>query len=1671
MAVAVGRKTPVADLRAIDNAGLELLSIKEIRTRDRFSGMKADFEAWAFPFETDVANLGWGELVETAINMKEPISDEALNAVTRGVGMNLYLWLSQRMQGKALGIVSLVKEQNGWEALRLIYAEYRPRGDASDHGMLLAILQPKWWQKPPHNKRPFMDVLMDWERMIAQYELSTKEPVSNGTKCATVMGFGPPEIQKILQGASYDVRHKYAMMHDTIREVMLNITDTTFVPVAPGGAAASASDPMDVSAIGFDRLKCSVCGKPGHSEKACWSNPANKAAKAAGKGDKGKKGDKGGGKGDHRKKDCHWCGKPGHIAKECRDKAAGKPKTAKGGGVHNIEKYSIFTDDEDDDLEGDDHWCMTVAADTDTEDDGSCLVVGADCAKNVDSTFVLLDGGSDDHCARPSFGEGLPLEETDVRLRDAQKTRIPLSGARTVPMAIDGVIPALSKFQIGPFAQNLFSTGKLYDGGLDIVMSQRHGCFVGKGLMNIELDANYKKINMERKGNTYGLRVRTHMTLKEAKASVRSDVPQDLNTFAIGADGRETGLEPAMAEDAGSAPADVNAGLVPATDGAQETGLEPVVIEETRSAPAVPVGGRSGAGDAAVGPESRVDLLKARLKELHEPIWGTKQQLWTRLAKAEAREKARRDELDAAVQRQEARALGQAPADVREVPDVVAPSAVERARHELTHIPFASWCDSCVMGQATEKPHYRQSNPDPAVPMIMFDFAFNAAVNADDNTVDATLGTSVVAVDAQTGVVYGNALGSKEADDFTVKEVNKFIRQMGHRKVDVRCDNEPAPKAIQGKLLALRSAAGEPTVITNGKTKDSQSMGLVETNIRRWRGKLCTLRFDVEAKYGRKLTPSHLLWSWIARHAGQLITKFQPRNDGTTPHFGAFGHSYTGEVLPFCETVHFKAPLSKSRQRKGGTRVLKADTAWAKGLWVGKSDNNDEHIVLTPEGKMTARTVRRLPVEHRYNQEIFDKVIGQPWQDRLLAIRGVARSLPTPSLPATPVPTQKELDTATSVVAGAGHEGVASGSGGARPSGDAMQGVESVPAPPAAGLAPAVSATAVTPQRGEKRERSSTDVDDEMKVNMVSELHEKIDYSSLESLEEIEVFNRTQYDNKEVAEGKAVGLELLDEFGVYGVEPSSAAAGKHKVDTKWEIAMRGGVLKCRLVGREFRFLEERDDVFAPGSTSTTSRVVDYCALKDDDDPDDPLVTFVGDCISAFYQTPEEEEFYVDPPPEWLAVRRARGEDCDVVWRLLKQLPGRRKAGRLWIDHCATQFTEECGLERYDPLPQFFKGPSGTRLLVELHMDDFHGVARKSEAEWFLDKARVVLKLKASDAIISGRYEHLKRTRIKMDTGTLIRPHPKHAQNIIYTLGLENANPAKTPEVEGDRPENSPELTNEKATTFRKCAGHGIYHAIDRTDVQHAVCLLTGALSKPTEYDLKSLIRYARYLKGTPEVGVWMPRVDSRVYRKGVVLLKSCGDSDFAGDRVSRKSISSKACFADGCQLFSQVKRQSLVGTSSGEVEFYAMTDTALETKPVRDLFEWLGFVVDWQLGTDSSAARGMALREGIGKVRHLDTRALWTQHAVKELGMKVVKVDGKENPADLGTKRHSEKDHWRLMNLCGLVRSEIDCHEISVHMIMKQKSLKKATIETSTNSVRSAAIALLGALLAEERNV
>ena len=84
----------------------------------------------------------------------------------------------------------------------------------------------------------------------------------------------------------------------------------------------------------------------------------------------------------------------------------------------------------------------------------------------------------------------------------------------------------------------------------------------------------------------------------------------------------------------------------------------------------------------------------------------------------------------------------------------------------------------------------------------------------------------------------------------------------------------------------------------------------------------------------------------------------------------------------------------------------------------------------------------------------------------------------------------------------------------------------------------------------------------------------------------------------------------------------------------------------------------------PGSSAATAWVVDCLALNDND-PSDALTTLFGDAISAHYQMLEDDGFFVDPPEEWKAARRSAGLEYQVLWKLKRQLRGRRRVGAKW----------------------------------------------------------------------------------------------------------------------------------------------------------------------------------------------------------------------------------------------------------------------------------------------------------------------------------------------------------------------------------------------------------------------
>ncbi|XP_071718205.1 secreted RxLR effector protein 161-like [Rutidosis leptorrhynchoides] len=117
-------------------------------------------------------------------------------------------------------------------------------------------------------------------------------------------------------------------------------------------------------------------------------------------------------------------------------------------------------------------------------------------------------------------------------------------------------------------------------------------------------------------------------------------------------------------------------------------------------------------------------------------------------------------------------------------------------------------------------------------------------------------------------------------------------------------------------------------------------------------------------------------------------------------------------------------------------------------------------------------------------------------------------------------------------------------------------------------------------------------------------------------------------------------------------------------------------------------------------------------------------------------------------------------------------------------------------------------------------------------------------------------------------------------------------------------------------TYRRMIGSLLYLTANRPDIMLATCLCARYQADPKDSHYKAIKRIFRYLKGTPNLGLWYPK------GSGFDLIGYI-DADYAGCKLDRKSTSG------GCQLLGEKlvgwssKKQNSIATSTAEAEYVA----------------------------------------------------------------------------------------------------------------------------------------------------
>ena len=466
---------------------------------------------------------------------------------------------------------------------------------------------------------------------------------------------------------------------------------------------------------------------------------------------------------------------------------------------------------------------------------------------------------------------------------------------------------------------------------------------------------------------------------------------------------------------------------------------------------------------------------------------------------------------------------------------------------------------------------------------------------------------------------------------------------------------------------------------------------------------------------------------------------------------------------------------------------------------------------------------------------------------------------------------------------------------------------------------------------------------------------------------------------------------------------------------------------------------------------------------------------------AFLQVPQRNRTACEFPKEYVELFGDEDPQCrNDGFLLLRVLPGQRDAALLWSDHFANTLQEQ-QFSRCVACPTLFRDTRNSILVV--HVDDIQAAGKSKHLEPVLNKIGETYELKVEgpfltdqERIVGESHQNIRFLKRKFtfhNHELHITCDPKYLTKLKEELKLKTKASKPTPcTQESQQVDNTNNLDQEQSASFRKCVGILLYVGQDRPDLQFAVRGLASKMSGPTHHSWKQLVHLVQYMSKTEGYHLVYRKTPrgisnlhqsirngsfdfSTVAEKQEHLLEVFSDSDRAGNKSSRKSTSSGTMFLDGQVIYTFSRNQKSVALSSGEAEYYAGASAASDSILLKEAIQFLtGRRCQVNLYLDSSAARGIITRQGVGRVKHLQIRALFLQELHKQGTLSVHPVGTKENTADIGTKPLSGKRIKLLLHWLGFQdenNEPVGSEELQEHRSQEQAKASVRMIKSKGN--------------------
>ncbi|XP_031258360.1 secreted RxLR effector protein 161-like [Pistacia vera] len=216
------------------------------------------------------------------------------------------------------------------------------------------------------------------------------------------------------------------------------------------------------------------------------------------------------------------------------------------------------------------------------------------------------------------------------------------------------------------------------------------------------------------------------------------------------------------------------------------------------------------------------------------------------------------------------------------------------------------------------------------------------------------------------------------------------------------------------------------------------------------------------------------------------------------------------------------------------------------------------------------------------------------------------------------------------------------------------------------------------------------------------------------------------------------------------------------------------------------------------------------------------------------------------------------------------------------------------------------------------------------------------------------------------------------------------------------PQNEEEKLEMETVPYASALGSLMYLMVcSRPDLAFSVSLVSRFMSNPGKPHWSALKGILRYLKETRSVGIVLKK-----NQNSDCCVDGYANANYIGDVDKRKSTFGFVFTLWGNVVSWKSKLQHMVTLSSTESEYVALTEAVKEASWLKGLINELGLEQQTMvINSDSQSAIHLCKNQVFHeRTKHVDVRLHFIREMIEKREIKIKKVKGSHNPANMFTK-------------------------------------------------------------------